>query len=151
MEKLRRWGIAGHKAETIVQHLVDTRFIDDSRYARAFVSDKYRYARWGRIKIIQALRLKRIDRDLIDEALAEEIDDETYIANLCALLRAKCRTIGMAETEPDHIARQKLIRFAAGRGYEPSLIMELVRDPDYWMDSDGTDLRTAQCHLSRSL
>ena len=128
MEKLRGWGIAGHKAETIVQHLVDTRFIDDSRYAR-----------WGRIKIIQALRLKRIDRDLIDEALAEEIDDETYIANLCALLRAKCRTIGMAETEPDHIARQKLIRFAAGRGYEPSLIMELVRDPDYWMDSDGTD------------
>ena len=116
MEKLRGWGIAGHKAETIVQHLVDTRFIDDSRYARAFVSDKYRYARWGRIKIIQA-----------------------YIANLCALLRAKCRTIGMAETEPDHIARQKLIRFAAGRGYEPSLIMELVRDPDYWMDSDGTD------------
>ncbi len=82
---------------------------------------------------------RSIDRDLIDEALAEEIDDETYIANLCALLRAKCRTIGMAETEPDHIARQKLIRFAAGRGYEPSLIMELVRDPDYWMDSDGTD------------
>ncbi len=33
MEKLRGWGIAGHKAETIVQHLVDTRFIDDSRYA----------------------------------------------------------------------------------------------------------------------
>ena len=42
MEKLRGWGIAGHKAETIVQHLVDTRFIDDSRYARAFVSDKDR-------------------------------------------------------------------------------------------------------------
>lgn len=127
MEKLRRWGIDSRTAHEMVQGLIDRRFIDDERYARAFVRDRVRHSRWGRIKIAQALKLKQLECDVIDTALAEEVDADEYAATLASLLRAKARTL----PQPlDFATRQKLMRFAAGRGFEPGLIMELMRDED---------------------
>lgn len=135
MEKLRRWGISARTAHAMVQGLIDRRFIDDERYAHAFVRDRVRHSRWGRIKIVQALRLKQIERDVIDTAVDEEIDPEEYATILAGLLRAKARTL---QGPIDFAARQKLMRFAAGRGFEPGLIMELMRDEDAWM-GDAAD------------
>lgn len=128
LDKLRRMGITGRRADDVVQELVDTRFIDDERFARAFVRDKYRYSRWGRIKIRQALRLKRVDREYIDVALDEEIDSEVYEANLAALLQAKLRQLP-DDADPRANAA-KLMRFAAGRGFEPGLIVSTLRHLD---------------------
>ena len=129
MEKLRTWGIGDHDAVKIVQRLTDLRFIDDERYARAYVRSKINGSRWGRIKVRAAMRLKRLDAETIDTALAEEIDEQTYIENLAAALRAKARTMPTRLT-PAHKA--KLMRFAAGRGYEPSLIAEMLPEESFW-------------------
>lgn len=134
LEKLRRWGVTGHRAEQVVQSLVDSRFIDDGRFARAFVRDRYLYSRWGRLKISQALRLKRVDREYIDEALDEEIDQQVYEANLVALLRAKLRQL--PDSDDEYAICGKLMRFAAGRGFEPSLIMRVVESGALGDDSD---------------
>lgn len=129
VEKLRAWGITGREADALVQKLVDTRFIDDERYARAFVRSGVNHSGWGRLKIRNALRLKRIDSELIDLALAEEIDEQAYYENLAAALRSKARSMpGRLSAEQ----RAALMRFAAGRGYEPSLIMEMLPEEDYW-------------------
>lgn len=127
LEKLRKWGIAGQQAGSVVQTLVDERFIDDERFARAFVRDKFAYSRWGRIKIRQALRLKKVHSEYIDEAIAEEIAPDEYSTTLAKLLRAKYAQI--ADREDDERALvMKLLRFAAGRGFEPGLAMRLVRE-----------------------
>lgn len=126
LDKLRRWGVAGRSAEEVVQRLVDERFIDDERFARAFVRDRYRYQRWGRKKIAQYLRLKGVDRDYIADALAEEIDSEVYEEGLTAILRAKFRQL--PESDDEYTICNKLLRFAAGRGFEPSLIMRLIEN-----------------------
>lgn len=123
-QKLARWLVPPAEADRIVGSLRSRRFVDDQRYAAAFVRDKYRFSRWGRIKISMALRLKRISRDTIEQAL-EEIDDDEYIAILRHLLRAKAATLA----EPDtYEGRTKLFRFGASRGFEPALVASVLRE-----------------------
>ena len=110
------------QVELIVRSLLDERFIDDERYARAFVRDKYRFNGWGRAKITAALRTKGIEAAVIDEALGE-IDDEEYEKVMTQALAAKVRTL--AGREP-RAARDALVRFAASRGYEPARFFPVI-------------------------
>ena len=79
---MRGWGLAERDAEGVLAKLVRDRFIDDARYAGAFVREKLRLSGWGGYKIRTALQRKRIDRALIDAALAEA--DRLRWANACA-------------------------------------------------------------------
>jgi len=116
--KLRNWHIAKDAAEAIISSLQKRRFVDDARFAVSFVRDKYRYARWGRVRIRMQLRAKRIDPDIIEYAIAE-IDEEEYLGILTSILKAKARTLPEAAS---YGSRAKLFRFAMNRGFEPSLI-----------------------------
>ena len=79
--KLRQWGAETGDADRVVEWLVDNGFIDNSRYAHAFVYDKSRFDLWGRVKIRHQLRLNGVTGDVVDEAMAE-IDDDEKVANL---------------------------------------------------------------------
>ena len=52
-EKLQRWGIAYDTIARILDRLESEKFIDDERFCRAFVNDKFRFAKWGKMKIAQ--------------------------------------------------------------------------------------------------
>ena len=120
--KLRLWQIGEEDADTIVRSLRRRRFVDDSRYAGAFVRDKYRFARWGRRKIELALRQKRVDADIIAEAL-EEIDEDEYTEVLRQLIVLKSRLLGSADT---YDARSRLFRFAVLRGFESTIVSKII-------------------------
>lgn len=122
-EKMRAWRIDSRDIEAIINSLTTRRFLDDSRFARAFVRDKYRFARWGRRRIAMALRQKRIDSDVIDEAL-EEINQDEYTAVLRTLLKAKAAHMERPLSYED---RMKLLRFAVARGFETQLVSSLLR------------------------
>lgn len=128
-QKLAQWGISADEARGIMHKLRQMKFIDDERYTRAFVRSKVNIARWGKLKIRRALSLKRLPAELIDAALDEEVDLQTYYENLAAALRSKARS--MPEVL-DAACRARLMRFAAARGYEPGLIMEMLPEEDYW-------------------
>lgn len=122
-EKLRRWIVPLDDARRVVERLVELRFIDDSRFGRAFVRDKAVFARWGRFKIALALRQKGFNREMIDEAIAT-IDEDSYLATLDALVAAKSRQLADADTFE---GRTKIFRFAASRGFEPALIAAAIK------------------------
>lgn len=122
--KLLSWGIDEHTAAEIIEGLIEEKYIDDARYARAFVRDKYRFQRWGRRRIVTELRMRHIDRDLIENAL-EEIDEKEYKACAQSLLKAKARALGDDAYSFD--GRKKLLRLGMSRGYEPDLIMQIIR------------------------
>lgn len=134
LEKLRQWGIGEQPACAIVQRLVDERFIDDERFARAFVRDRLYNSRWGLVKIRQAMRLKHLDSGLINEAIESETDDERYFSNLAAALRSKGRAMPSPLSRDD---RMKLARFALSRGYEPGLVSEMLANEEYWRGEDS--------------
>ena len=123
-EKLLKWGLNGGDTEQILQQLVEQGFIDDERYAVAFVKDRFAFNGWGRIKIANQLRLKGIPAEIISEAMAA-IDEERYSERLIELLRAKWRTVSQREPRAAWAA---MMRFAASRGFETTLAAACVKE-----------------------
>ena len=119
LTKLQQWGAPAEDWETIVGHLEKEGFVDEQRYAKSYVRDKYRFNQWGRIKINQALRLKQVSSSCIAVAM-DEIDEEEYLSILASLLKKKRRMVKAAN---DYERNGKLLRFAAGHGYEMDAIL----------------------------
>lgn len=131
-EKLRGWGFFPDESEAILESLEKRRFFDDSRFAAAFVRDKVLYNRWGRIKINMALRSKRIDSSIIDEAF-DEIDEDEYRNAARTFLSAKARSIKEGNT---YEGRTKLYRSGLTRGFESQIVTAIVKDPVTWGETN---------------
>lgn len=124
MQKLKRWEVAEDMAERIVAKLVKEKFIDEERYARAFVRDKFRYNHWGRVKIEHELKLKRIASRHIEQGL-EELKEEDNLETLRQLIEKKRPSV---KGKNEYEIKVKLIRFALGRGFEMDDIMKVYGD-----------------------
>ena len=131
LEKMRRWELDDAAQSRVMARLVKERYVDDERYARAFVKDKVRYNKWGRRKVEQALWQKRIDDD-IRERVLDEVDEEEYLNVLRPLLKQKRKSI---KAENDYELKQKLVRFALGRGFTYDIIRQCI-DVDEVPDED---------------
>lgn len=137
-DKMRRWGLDETVQNRIIDRLIKERYVDDERYARAFVKDKIRYNKWGRRKVQQALWMKRIDAD-IQQRVLDEIDEKEYLDILRPLLKQKRKSIKAAS---DYELNQKLLRFALGRGFGFDIIRQCldVGEEDYSEEmADETD------------
>lgn len=121
-KKMARWRLPHQDADRVIDFLYDNAFIDDARFAHAFVNDKVAFDLWGRIKIRQALRLHGIDSETIAAAL-DDVDSELYRHNLDTLLRQKAKLT--TETDP-YKRKTALYRFAASRGYESELALPII-------------------------
>ena len=123
-KKLYNWGISANDSDKIIKSLIERRFIDDKRFCSAFVRDKVMFSHWGKRKIALSLIQKHVDRDLINDAL-NQIDETMYLETLKKIVLAKARTIKDADT---YDGRTKLFRFAVSRGFEPSLVSQVIRE-----------------------
>lgn len=121
-KKLHTWLDDDSQADDIIRQLRQEGYIDDDRYARAYVHDKLLYNGWGRIKLRLMLRAKQLSDEAIDQAL-EQIDPQQYTATLEHIVKAKWRTVAQREQRQ---ARAALLRHAAGRGFEPHLIARCI-------------------------
>ena len=134
-DKLKRWEIDATTQDSIIAKLIKERYIDNERYARAFVKDKIRYNKWGRRKVQQALWMKRISDD-IQQRVLDEIDEKEYLDVLIPLLKQKRKTI---KANNDYELNQKLVRFALSRGFDFSIIRQCLtvdEDMDYGDEND---------------
>lgn len=132
-DKLRKWGADEEQIPAIIAHLEKERYLDAVRFCRFFVRDKYRFNQWGRLKIIQMLRLKQLDSVQIQEGL-EEIDEEEYLRVLDRLLKQKARSV---KAVSEYERNAKLIRFAAGRGFTMDEILKVVKQVNSDESVDG--------------
>ena len=130
LEKMRRWELPEDAQARVMAKLIKERYVDDERYARAFVNDKIRYNKWGRRKVEQALWLKRIDED-IRKAVLDEVDDDEYLSVLRPLLKQKRKT---PKGKNDYEVNQKLMRFAMGRGFTFDIIRQCIDVDDELVD-----------------
>lgn len=121
--KLRAWEVGEADQKKIIDKLIEDDFINEKRFAVAYVRDKFRLNKWGKIKITMALREKGIDKDLINSAL-DKIDEGEYEELLSTLLKNKSKTI---KYEFEYEKQGKLYRFAQSRGFENSVIERALR------------------------
>ena len=125
-DKMRRWELDETVQNRIIDRLIKERYVDDERYARAFVKDKIRYNKWGRRKVQQALWQKHIDAE-IQQRVLDEIDEKEYLDILRPLLKQKRKSI---KAESDYELNQKLVRFALGRGFGFDIIRQCLNVDD---------------------
>ena len=132
LEKLHQWGVSDEEQAEVMQRLVGERYVDDERFARAFVNDKIRYNKWGRRKVEQSLWQKRIDPSTA-QAVLDEVSDEEYLNALRPLLQQKRRS---TKAQSEYELTTKLIKFALGRGYTMDIIKQCIEtdDEDEFLD-----------------
>ena len=125
-EKLQRWGLPYDAIERILERLENEKYIDEERFCRACVNDKYRFAKWGKVKIAQALLLKKISYNVCRSFL-NEIDEEEYLSILDSLLLAKRKSVHAGN---EFELNGKLMRFALSRGFEMKDISRCIQLSD---------------------
>jgi regulatory protein len=125
-QKLESWGIEGRDIEQILNKLIHEKFIDEKRYCLAFVKDKFRYNKWGKIKIASALKLKNIPEEIIRNSL-ESIDKGIYLEVLRDLVTHHSKMI-KAKNKFD--LKGKLLRFGLSKGFESHLLYDLLNEDE---------------------
>ena len=120
--KLLSLKIYGEELEEVITELIRENFLNEERFARSYARGKFRMKKWGRNKIKQNLKLKKISDYCLRKAM-EEINEEEYIHVLQGILQ---KQIEKHSDKKEHEARDKAIKYAISRGYETPLVLCLV-------------------------
>jgi regulatory protein len=124
--KLYEWGLWPDAVEQTISRLIEGNFLNEDRFAKAYTKGKFNQKAWGRIKIKQGLKLKRVPDVLIKKALLT-IDLDDYLATLTRLLEKKAASVS---EKNEYKLRYKLQQYAMSRGYEADLIAEVLKNSD---------------------
>lgn len=117
-KKIITYEIMDELVEEIIAKLKAEKFLDDERYVKAYVSDKFRLNKWGKIKMRYYLKAKGLQGSVIEKALLE-IKDDQYKKVLISTLKEKAKTV-KSSNKFDKMGQ--IIRFAQSRGFEPEII-----------------------------
>jgi regulatory protein len=115
-------GMWTEAVENIISQLIQDNFLNEERFACSFARGKFTIRKWGRIKIRQELKQKRVSEYCLKKAM-QEIDEAAYIETLKILIDSKRKLI----KEPNKIKlTYKLMNYAASKGYEKDLIFDVL-------------------------
>ena len=121
-DKLYEWGMHEEEVENIIADLIADNFLNEERFAKAFVRGKFNLKGWGMVKIKQHLKAKRISDPLIKIAM-REIDLDEYESKLEELIHKKCSSAPNKLSLPE---KAKLVRYLQSKGYESNLIFSKI-------------------------
>ncbi len=120
---VRRWFLQKQKPLTgidkIIDYLIKNDFVNENRYAAAFVHDKFLFNSWGRIKIAAGLSKKQIPESIIQQAINNGINEKKYQNILRNLLEKKKKSL---ENKDITVIKQKIRNFAISKGFEPDFV-----------------------------
>lgn len=119
---MRNWEVEPSARQGVLQKLIDNKFIDDRRYAEAFVRDKMRFSGWGAFKLRSALHAKGIAGEIIDEVL-HSLDRSDMTDRLRDRLERKIRSIKYTSR---YDLKTKLMRYGSSLGYDFESVADVV-------------------------
>lgn len=125
-KRLQKWNVWGEEADEIIAELIVQKYISEERFAKTYAGGKFRMKNWGKLKIKQELNRRGLSEYSIREGM-NEIGDEAYRYSLRELLIKKKALLD--GKEPDAFKRkQKLARFALGKGYESEMVWKMIEE-----------------------
>jgi len=123
-QRLKKWNVWGDEADEIIAELISMNYLSEERFAKTYAGGKFRVKNWGRMKIRQELNRRGLSTYSIEKGM-NEIGDEDYVSGLRELLSKKRNLLSKTETDPFKL-KQKLARFALGKGYESELVWKEI-------------------------
>lgn len=125
-QKLYAWGLDYLEVENLLADLINDGFLNEERFALAYAGGKHRMKKWGKYKIKQGLKQKSVSDPLVQAAM-DSLAPEEYRENLLGLLEKKAASLSTGDPYKRKITLQN---YALSKGYEQSLIIELLNDND---------------------
>ena len=119
---MRNWEVEPSARQGVLQKLIDSKFIDDRRYAEAFVRDKMRFSGWGSFKLRSALHAKGIAGEIVDEVL-RSLDRNDMTDRLRDRLERKMRSVKYSSR---YDLKTKLMRYGASLGFDFESVADVV-------------------------
>jgi len=121
--KAENWELSPNVINNIVNKLKKENYLNEERYCQSFINDKLKFNRWGETKIKFELKKKHISESVINSCL-KNVRGEQFESPLFDLLSSKIKTIKAAN---DYERKNKLIRFALGRGYTFEQVRKILQ------------------------
>lgn len=122
--KLYDYGLYATQVEEIISQLITDGFLNEERFAKAYAGGKFRMKKWGKLKIKNELEFLGLTKNCIQRGL-KEIEPADYSKTLKTLIKKKATEIN---EENRFKKRDKVARFVIGKGYEPELVWEYIKD-----------------------
>ncbi|WP_143962820.1 regulatory protein RecX [Litoribacter populi] len=123
-DKLYTYGLHSDDVEELISFLITEGFLNEERFAQAFVGGKFRIKKWGRNKILRELKLRNISPNCIKAGM-KEIDPEDYWITLKVVFEKKWESV---KDKDDFIKRQKVMKYLLARGFEMDLVQDVLRE-----------------------
>jgi len=117
-------GVAGHELELIIMELIESDFVNEERFAKAYAGGKFRVKKWGKNRIIQELERRQISEYCIKSAL-NEISDTDYQKTIRYLIEKK---LDRSAEKNQYVKNGKVASYCIGKGYESQLVWDLIRE-----------------------
>ncbi|PWJ59516.1 regulatory protein [Dyadobacter jejuensis] len=125
-QRLRQWNVWGEEADELIAELISQNYLNEERFAKSYAGGKFRVKGWGRRKIRQELQRRGLSEYSIGQGM-NEIEDQAYAEELGSMLAKKKKQLELRETDRFKL-KQKLARFAIGKGYESELVWKILED-----------------------
>ena len=124
IQKIRSWQRTLEEAKDIVSCLKEEDFINEKRYASAFVNDKIKFDKWGKLRVSHYLKMVGIDEKYFNQVV-DRIDDDEYCSMIRRELEKKSRQI---KHDDKNSFRLAILRFSSNRGYESDIVDPLINE-----------------------
>lgn len=123
-DKLYEWGLWPEAVETIIARLINDKYLNEERFAKAFAGGKFRIKKWGRVRIRLELKRRKVSEYCIKQAL-KEIDEKAYIQTLKKVLDDRSKKVKQRKS----IKRNYMLgQYAVSKGFEADLVWDIIRE-----------------------
>jgi regulatory protein len=122
-DKLYSYGLYKDDVEQLIYELIQHNFLSEERYAIAFSRGKFNYKKWGRNRIRQELKQKKISEFCIKKGL-ETIDESVYESTIIELITKKLESLKKMK---GYQKNYKAAQFLISKGYEPDLVWHTIK------------------------
>lgn len=124
VQKLRAMYMIPEAIDVIVVHLIQHNFLNEERFAKTFVSGKFKIKNWGKRRLTFELKQKDVSKFNINQALAD-ISDVEYIGVFNDL--AEKKVLSIKETNALK-KKKKFTEYFLYRGWESHLVYDKANE-----------------------
>ena len=123
-EKLLSWDFKEEEVEEIIQRLLDEKFLDEARFARAFCHDKFEFNHWGKVKIKVEMGRYDLSYQVMEDAL-NAINEEKYLDVIKTLTLRKWESVkGKGE---EYLQKRKVADYMMRKGFEGDHVWKVIK------------------------
>ncbi len=127
MKKSKEWGLNHQETQSLISAMIEEGFLNEMRFTELFCRGKFKYKKWGKLKIIRELESRQISNYCIQKAMQilDEMDYTSSLENLIQKHYEKSREDNLFKK------RQKTAAYVIRKGYEPNLVWEILNTCEY--------------------